>query len=174
MFRKFVHMGLFVLSLLFLDTATTYAQPQGTSTTVELAVPDYSAGCSSCVTIDGYYSARLRAQFLLERMAIPGYIFWGARITYLEPNSPLRRIGLIEGDVVTRLDGIRIGRNKYYIQTTPGAGYYALPQCERHHSNTQVRYIKTGTTTVRNGYTNLGPPSFPPPPSPLPPGTVPP
>jgi len=74
-------------------------------------------------------------------MHIPGYVFTAARIVSKPgPDSPLRQIHLGIGDVITRLDGI------------PVTG---LGELERHYGRTYVRYIKQGTTRVRNGEIDL-------------------
>ncbi len=108
----------------------------------------------------GYYSPRLKAQLLLERVSIPGYTFWGARIVYLQPDSPLRALNLNAGDMITRLDGIRIDRNKYWIPLA-GGGYWALPQIERHFGNTTIRHFHAGEHEVHDGTVRLGPSIWP-------------
>jgi len=83
---------------------------------------------------DGAYSPTLKASFHIENMRIPGYRFTGARlISDPAPDSPLNSIGLRKGDVITRLD------------SRPAD---TLEELERHDKNTQIRYIKTGTTKV--------------------------
>lgn len=53
-----------------------------------------------------YYSRTLRAEFTIQRMWIPGYVFYAARIVSPpEPDLPLRQLGCEIGDVITRLDG---------------------------------------------------------------------
>lgn len=105
-----------------------------------------------------YYSPRLKAQLLLQRLYIIQYgrrvDFWGARVVSMDHNSPLRhinRMGL--GDVITRLDGVPIGRGA----SMDWNGVYSVPEAERHYARTQVRWIPTGTFNVYNHYTNLGP-----------------
>jgi hypothetical protein len=84
-----------------------------------------------------YYAYRLGAEFEIQTMQIPGYVFRAARIVS-EPEfgSPLNQLGLQVGDVITRLDGI------------PVTNYAEL---DRHAYRTVVRYIKAGTTYPRNG-----------------------
>jgi hypothetical protein len=80
------------------------------------------------------YSPKLGASFRIEKMQIPGYKFTAARLTS-DPvqSSPLSKIGLRAGDVVTRL-------NDSPVET--------LAELDRHERNTLIRYIKTGTTKV--------------------------
>lgn len=86
------------------------------------------------VGANGSYSPKLGASFRIENMQIPGYKFTAARLTSDPlPDSPLNRVGLRKGDVITRLDD------------TPAE---TLAELERHSKNTLVRYIKTGTTKV--------------------------
>ena len=87
------------------------------------------------VSADGSYSPKLGASFRIENMQIPGYKFTAARLMSDPlPSSPLYGIGLRKGDVITRLDN------------NPAD---SLAELERHEKNTPIRYIKTGTTTVR-------------------------
>ena len=83
---------------------------------------------------EGSYSPKLGAWFRIENMQIPGYRFTAARLMSDPlPNSPLNRIGLQKGDVITRLDDTPVN---------------TLAELERHEGGTLVRYIKTGTTKV--------------------------
>jgi hypothetical protein len=109
----------------------------------------------------GYYSQRLGAKLNLQWMTIPGFTFYGARIVQLSPNSPLHALQLQPGDVITRLDGDKISRGKYWIGTTSNSGYWALPECEQHFGRTQVRFIRSGDQQAQNGYIDLGSPLFP-------------
>jgi len=86
------------------------------------------------VSNDGSYSSALGAFFRIENMEIPGHKFTAARLMS-EPaaNSPLRDMGLRKGDVITRIDNNSVS---------------TLAELERHTGNTQIRYIKTGTTKV--------------------------
>ena len=60
-----------------------------------------------------YYSPRLQAQFVTAPH--------GARVTFLRPTSPLRRVGIEVGDTITHLDGIPANANwgleKHYSWT---------------------------------------------------------
>ena len=110
---------------------------------------------------NAYSSQRLQAQLMLEWMTIPGYTFWGARIVHMQPTSPLQALNLQLGDVITRLDGLRISTSKFWVPAGPGGGYWALPECERHYGPTEVRFIRSGTQQVQNGQVDLGPSIFP-------------
>ncbi len=88
-----------------------------------------------------YYSHTLRAEFLIQKMRIPGHVFLAARIVSPpEEGSPLHQIGLGVGDVVTRLDGVPVRD---------------VSELDRHYGETFVRYIRQGTTRVRNGVIDL-------------------
>ncbi len=84
-----------------------------------------------------YYSPKLGASFKIQNMQIPGYRFTAARLTSdpLE-GSPLAELGLTKGDVITRLNNDPVNK---------------LDILERHEKATMIRYIKTGTTRVRQG-----------------------
>ena len=86
---------------------------------------------------EGSYSPRLGAWFRIENMQIPGHTFTAARLTSEPlPDSPLNRLGLRRGDVITRLND-----NPANV----------LTELDRHAGNTSIRYIKTGTTRVLLG-----------------------
>jgi len=91
----------------------------------------------------GSYSPSLGAEFRVETFNLPAFgQFTGVRIVS-EPSfdSPLRKLGLQAGDVITRMDGVRTDN---------------LAQLENHYSWTQIRYIKTGTQMVRIGSIFIG------------------
>lgn len=82
-----------------------------------------------------HYSPKLGATFVIQNMKIPGYTFTAARLTSNPLNgSPLHEIGLVKGDVITRLDNETV---------------QSLDVLDRHEKNTLIRYIKTGTTRVQ-------------------------
>ena len=86
------------------------------------------------VAQEGTFSHALGAWFRIENMQIPGHRFTAARLVSDPlPDSPLNRIGLQQGDVITRL-------NDNPVNT--------FAELERHSRNTSIRYIKTGTTRV--------------------------
>jgi hypothetical protein len=94
-----------------------------------------------------YFSPRLGARFLIEKMYMPqfGY-FWGARIvSQPEWGSPLRQIGLGEGDVITRLDGVPVMNTN---------------ELERHILDTGVRSIKAGHDHVHRQTIYVNPNKF--------------
>lgn len=80
------------------------------------------------------YSYRLGAAFEIQKMQIPGYKFTAARLTS-DPveGSPLSRLGLVKGDVITRLNNEAVT---------------SLSVLDNHERSTAVRYIKRGTTKV--------------------------
>lgn len=87
-----------------------------------------------------------QAQWMYITQNNQAITFWGARAVSLDPQSPLRYLGMRAGDVVTRLDGIPIW-NQMYRQ---GQGW-VVPELDRHFGTTDVRYILQGTNQVRVG-----------------------
>ncbi len=78
-------------------------------------------------------------------MRLRGHVLFGARIVSVPgPRSPLRQLGLRVGDVITRLDGI------------PFSSLNDYDELEDHFGPTYVRYIRSGTSTVREGLVHLG------------------
>ena len=112
-----------------------------------------------------YRSDSLGGDFLAQRMQITiggnqrgqSYVFWGARAISLDPDSPLRDLrirfnnGTVEqfavGDVLTRLDDIRIDEAKFQDRN----GIWQLPELDEHFGPTTVRWIKT-----RQSHVNVG------------------
>ena len=91
------------------------------------------------VAQQGTFSPTLGAWFRIENMQIPGHRFTAARLTSDPlPDSPLNRLGLRHGDVITRLNDIPAN---------------SLRELERPRGHTTVRYIKTGTVQVLLGNT---------------------
>lgn len=87
---------------------------------------------------DGQYSPRLKAWFVVRTFQLPGFApFRAVRLT-TEPDfdSPLLAIGLRQGDVITRLDGIPVTNFR---------------ELENHFDQTTVRFIRQGTSQVQNG-----------------------
>lgn len=86
--------------------------------------------------VGGSYSPSLGAEFRVETFNLPAFgQFTGVRLVSVPSfDSPLRNLGLQPGDVITRMDGVRTDN---------------LAELENHYSWTQIRYIKTGTQTVR-------------------------
>lgn len=125
MFRK---INLLVAAVVVaLASGSVYAQDSGGG---------YSIINPNNGTIQGYYSPRLQGHFQLKNFYLPKYgNFVAVRIASLDPDSPLRQIGLIAGDVVTRLDGVQIR---------------SLAELEVHAYDTGVRYIKAGSQYVQS------------------------
>ena len=98
----------------------------------QVPVPEDYAG----VPLDDatFYSPKMGASFSLEHMEIPGYSFTAARLTS-DPveGSPLEKIGLQAGDVITRMGGTPVD---------------VLNVLDQHEGNIEVRYIKSDTTKV--------------------------
>lgn len=127
--------------------------------------PVPAGGSYRALPSESYYSPNLRCNLLVEWMYIdtPPYgqvTFWGARIVGMDVNSPLRGLPNVNlGDVITRLDGVRISRNMY---RQAGQPFWSVPQVERHYGTTEVRWIRSGTNTVLNSTITLGNPAVPP------------
>ena len=87
--------------------------------------------------IGGYYSPSLRCNFSVQTVNFYGYTVRAARLVS-DPQwgSPLKNLGLRQGDVIFRLDGVPVANN------------YEL---ENHYSWTTVRYSRQGVGQVRNG-----------------------
>jgi hypothetical protein len=94
-----------------------------------------------------YFSPRLGCRFLIQPMFLPQFgNFLGARIVS-EPElaSPLRQLGLDEGDVITRLDGLPVTN---------------VQELERHILDTGVRFIHAGEQVVHKGTMFINPHQF--------------
>jgi hypothetical protein len=104
---------------------------------VEKQVPVVLPPNNLPLATDDYYSPKLGATFVIQNMQIPGYTFKAARLTS-DPvvGSPLNEIGLVRGDVITRLDNEIVD---------------SVNVLDRHDASTVIRYIKTGTTKVQLG-----------------------
>lgn len=89
---------------------------------------------ASPVAVADNYSYRLGATFEIQKMQIPGYRFTAARLTS-DPieGSPLNKIKLKKGDVITRLNTDSVA---------------SMDILDRHENYTTIRYIKHGTTKV--------------------------
>lgn len=140
-------MTLSLLALVFsLQPVAADDDPAGEGDPVDVSEPIRTARIST----DTYRSDTLEADFLTEWMRITqngtSYTFWGARITSMDPSSPLKALGVRNGDVITRLDGLKISRNMKKVR-----GIWQLPELERHFGRTEVRYIISGTSRVRIG-----------------------
>jgi hypothetical protein len=99
----------------------------------------------------GYRSDKLGGEFVGKRMKITvggnangqSYIFFGVRALQLDRDSPLRRLGMVEGDVITRLDG-----NTLDIGMSMAGTRQYLPELDQHYGMTVIRWIKQGTSRV--------------------------
>lgn len=107
-----------------------------------------------------YYSDKLGANFIAEWMYIRQngrrVTFWGARIVGIDDDSPLHDLGVSFGDVITRLDGVRINTGMYRTRDRQGNVYWALPELDEHYGRTEFRYIRTGTNEVLIDTIRLG------------------
>lgn len=101
-----------------------------------------------------YRSNALQADFIVEWMYVnpPGrhFEFWGARIIDVAPSSPLWQVSVGPGDVITRLDGIPIGRRMRRRN-----GGWDIPELERHFGRTEVRHIRQGSQLAHDGWINV-------------------
>lgn len=69
-----------------------------------------------------------------------------------DEDSPLRKLGLDVGDVVTRLDGVAVDTEKFEQDKI-----WQLPELENHYGPTEVKWIKQGKHLVQVGQIDLGP-----------------
>lgn len=83
----------------------------------------------------GYFSSRLGAKFEIGQFFLPGHGHYrGARLTTMPvPGSPLAQANLRLGDVITRLDGVRVLDSL---------------ELENHHLDTTVRIVRAGSHRV--------------------------
>ena len=120
-----------------------YSAPGPGGTVPRKLVPSFRSDC-------------LRASFIAQWMYLElpqGHReFWGTRIVQIDPQSPLRTLGLRAGDVLTRLDGIQVASGMYRQGNEP----WQIPELERHYGLTEVRYIVTHTHSVQIGSIDLG------------------
>jgi hypothetical protein len=84
----------------------------------------------------GRYSPTLKAYFDVRWFRYRNQIFPGARLlTQPEANSPLRGIPIHVGDVISRLDDIKVR---------------SYNELERHYAETTVRYVRRANS-IRHG-----------------------
>lgn len=90
------------------------------------------------LAFDSQFSPRLKATFVIRTFQLPGTNqFRAVRLTSdPEFGSPLQTLGLRQGDVITRLDGIPVTN---------------FAELENHFAQTTVRFIRQGTVQVQNG-----------------------
>lgn len=131
------------------EDATVYSPPKAAALTT--GNPNGGAQSAPLVRQPGYRCDKLGGEFLGRKMQITvggnqngqSYVFWGARIVQLDPNSPLRQLGIVEGDVISRLDGNYLDRGKF-LQN----GVWQMPELDQHYGLTDIRWIKQGQTRV--------------------------
>ena len=109
------------------------------------------------IPVQTYYSPNLKASFRAEWMYLDRNgsrtNFWGARIAHLDFNSPLNAIGVVAGDVVTRLDGESISSGMH----RESGQAWQIGELENHYSLTEVRFVIHNNLIVRSGQINLDP-----------------
>jgi len=126
-------------------------KPQAAALTVPNPNDPNAAQAAPLKYEPGYVSKKLGGEFIGKKMRVTvggnangtTYTFFGVRVMRLDRDSPLRRIGMVEGDVITRLDGntLDIG------MSMAGARQY-LPELDQHYGLTDIRWIKQGTSRV--------------------------
>jgi hypothetical protein len=149
MLTRTILLRLAVMGCAAVCSASVMAQEEPVAQGPPVAAGVYQPKAQIYDTI-GYHSPTLGAVFHTEWMYIlqngQQITFWGARITKLNVDSPLHALGVRAGDVITRLDGIRISTGMYSDNDV-----WQLPECERHFGRTEVRYIITGINAVKIG-----------------------
>lgn len=146
--------GLVSISFVFLLLlcSTAHGDEEVPRATVAAVTTEYNKNI--LLPGDSYRSENLKADLLVEWMYIDlvegrrinRINFWGARIVGLDDDSPLHSLPNVAlGDVITRLDGISIARNMFRRR---GASSWSPIQVERHYGETEVRWIRTGTSDV--------------------------
>lgn len=76
-----------------------------------------------------HYSPSLGAKFYWDRFNFPGYgTQWAACVESLDDDSPLHQAGVRPGDIVTRLDDVRIR---------------SLRELDRHYCWTTIRFFRS-------------------------------
>lgn len=136
------------------EDATVYSGPR----VAEVAVgddPDAPKAVGIFV-LPSYRSDVLRGEFVGKVMFVmleeKKVSFWGARVVALDEDSPLRKLGLDVGDVVTRLDGVAVDTEKFEQDKI-----WQMPELEKHYGPTEVKWIKQGKRLVQVGQIDLGP-----------------
>ena len=103
----------------------------------------------------GFRSDSLRGDFVGKPMFImldgKKLSFWGARAVALDPDSPLRKLGIEVGDVVTHLDGVAVDNEKVEQNKS-----WQMPELERHYGATEVKWVKQGAHRFNVGEIDLG------------------
>lgn len=83
------------------------------------------------------YVGQLRTQFSLQKMKIPNFEEFTAAVLVTDPpkGSPLDTVGLRKGDAITRVNEVKVS---------------GIDDLEYAQGETTIRYIKSGTTTVKS------------------------
>ncbi len=123
---------LVVATLVTLSSTVAFAGPPQVQ---QKMVPN--KGMQQKMMIGGYYSPTLRCHFTVQTVNFYGYTVRAARlVSNPQWGSPLSSLGLTQGDVIFRLDGVPVANNH---------------ELENHYSWTTVRYSRQGTGQIRNG-----------------------
>lgn len=129
------------------EDATVYNPPKAAALRTD---PNSGAQAQPLVMQPGFRSKKLKGEFLGKPMYVQingqSYPFWGARAVVLDQDSPLRKLGMVEGDVLSRLDGMYLNNGKF-LQN----GIWQMPELEAHYGLTDVKWIKQGTHRVNIG-----------------------
>ena len=140
------------LAALVTSLAPLATSPVAAGDQLQLQVPSQQRQQQDYVTqviVDptvGHFSPRLGARFEIATINQMGYTFQAARLVSTPvPGSPLHQLGLQPGDVITRLDNLRI--------TT-------CRQLENHHLNTTVRFLRTSGGGFSDGSMYIRPSHF--------------
>jgi hypothetical protein len=110
--------AMFALSVSTAFSAPAEEEPEDLSANQKpkaaaLTVPDPNASQAAPLRSEpGYRSNKLGGEFVGKRMKITvggsangqSYIFFGVRVLQLDRDSPLRRLGMVEGDVINHVN----------------------------------------------------------------------
>ena len=122
---------LVVGTLMTLSSTVAFAGPPQSKQVVP------SQGMQHKMLIGGYFSPTLRCHFTVQTVNFNGYTVRAARlVSNPQWESPLRNLGLRQGDVIFRLDGVPVSN---------------IHELENHYSWTTVRYSRQGVEQIRNG-----------------------
>lgn len=140
------------------EDATVYSAPKAAA----LSTDPNNGGPQKAglVRQPGYRCDKLGGEFLGRKMQITvggnqngnSYVFWGARVVQLDPDSPLRKLGMVEGDVISRLDGNYLDKGKFMRN-----GVWHMPELDQHYGLTDIRWIKQGQSRVNVQRVQLDP-----------------
>ncbi len=129
------------------EDATVYAPPKAAALRTG---GNSGAQAAPLVVQPGFRSKKLKGEFIGKPMYVEingqSYPFWGARAVVLDQDSPLRKLGMVEGDVLSRLDGMYLNNGKHMQN-----GIWHMPELDAHYGLTDVKWIKQGTHRVNIG-----------------------